>query len=320
MAIISADVDVAVSFLEKGEVIGFPTETVYGLAGNIYKVDAIKQIYSVKERPLKNPLIVHIASINQLHEVAKNIPEKALAMVDTFWPGPLTIVLEKKDTVNDIITAGKNSVAVRMPNHPLALAVINKLNAPIAAPSANPFGTISPTSATHVSKYFNDKIPFILDGGNCISGIESTIIGFKEGNPILYRYGSLPVEDIEAVIGKLEVFTSNENSPEAPGMLHKHYSPKTKTILTSSLAEAISANANKRLGIVSFTNIQVTNTAIVHNEVLSPSGSLREAAYTLYAALHILDTLDIDIIIAERMPNEGLGLSINDRLERAAHA
>lgn len=235
MPVITSDIDQVADSLQNEEVAAIPTETVYGLAGNIFSEKAIRRIYEVKQRPLFNPLIVHIADVSEMGKVASSIPPLAQALAEKFWPGPLTLLLPKKDTVPDIITAGKDTVALRVPNHPVTLALLQQLPFPLAAPSANPFGSISPTTAEHVTSYFKDEFPFILEGGPCKKGIESTIIGFNEEGAIIYRYGSLAIEEIESITGPLQEYIRNEENPDAPGMLLRHYAPATKTILSSDI-------------------------------------------------------------------------------------
>ena len=316
MALIITDIDKASEFLNNEDVIGIPTETVYGLAGNIYSKRAINRIYEIKKRPLLNPLIVHIKSLAYLDKVAVDVQESALKLAQTFWPGPLTLILNKHPSVPDIVTAGKTTVAVRIPNHPVALSLLESVNFPLAAPSANPFGCISPTSAEHVAGYFKDKLQIILDGGVCQRGIESTIIGFQNNQAILYRLGSISVEETETVAGKVKIVTKNETAPDAPGMLSKHYAPVTTAFLTNDVQELIKTFSDKKIGLLLF-NREIRDKKIIHQEVLSKSGDLKEASANLYAALHRLDKNNLDIIIAERFPDTGLGRTINDRLERA---
>lgn len=312
---ITKDIQKAIEALQNDELIALPTETVYGLAANAYNETAIKKIFELKKRPLYNPLIVHLHSIAQLKEVAREIPEKAKMLAEKFWPGSLTLVLKKQNHIPDLVTAGKDTVAVRIPQHLVALALLEQLDFPLVAPSANPFGSISPTSPQHVWNYFQDKLPVILDGGDCSNGVESTIIGFQGDEAVLYRHGSVMVEDIEQVIGKIEMITQNDTTPDAPGMLSKHYAPKTKIILTENIENEIQENSGKRIGALIFKN--QTKTVIAYQEVLSAKGDLKEASKNLYAALHRLDAMDLDIIIAERLPDSGLGITINDRLNRA---
>ncbi|WP_312343545.1 L-threonylcarbamoyladenylate synthase [Chryseobacterium binzhouense] len=312
---ITKDIQKAIEVLENNELIALPTETVYGLAGNAYNETAIKKIFELKKRPLYNPLIVHLHSVAQLKEVAREIPEKAKILAEKFWPGSLTLVLKKQAHIPDLVTAGKDTVAVRVPQHLMALALLEQLDFPLVAPSANPFGSISPTSAQHVWNYFQDKLPVILDGGNCANGVESTIIGFQGDEAVLYRHGSVSVEEIEQVIGKIETLTHNDTTPDAPGMLSKHYAPKTPAVLTDNIENEIQKNSGKRIGALIFKN--QTKIAVAYQEVLSVKGDLKEAAKNLYAALHRLDAMDLDIIIAERLSDNGLGITLNDRLSRA---
>ncbi len=313
---ISKDLDFAKNLLENDEVVAIPTETVYGLAGNIYSEKAINKIFKTKNRPFNNPLIVHIHSKELLENIAQEIPEKAKNLAEAFWPGSLTLVLKKKETIPYSITAGKETVAVRVPNHPLTLELLKQLDFPLAAPSANPFGSISPTSSQHVADYFTDTLEMVLDGGNCENGIESTIVGFENEKAILYRLGSISVEDIEAVIGPIEIVNKNDSSPNAPGMLSRHYAPKTKTILTENIENEIKNYPTSKIGVLLFQDLKI-NDENIEKEILSINGSLKEATSNLYAAMHRLDKKGLDIIIAEKFPENDLGKSINDRLERA---
>ncbi len=315
MLIISTDINKAIQILNQNDLVAIPTETVYGLAGNIYSEKAIQKIFELKKRPHFNPLIVHVGSLQQLDLLVEDIPEKAKILGNTFWPGPLTMVLKKKDCVPNSVTAGKNTVAIRIPNHPVALQLLQSLDFPLAAPSANIFGSISPTNANHVANYFQNDLLMILDGGNCQRGIESTIIGFENNEPVLYRLGSLSIEDIENSIGKVQIKNNNEKSPDAPGMLSRHYTPKTQTFLVKEIEPFIQSNTNKKIGLLLFDKPSKSN--LIHQEILSKNSDLKEAAANLYAALHKLDKMNLDIIIAQEFPDQELGKSINDRLLRA---
>lgn len=316
MSIISKDISKAITLLNEDELVAIPTETVYGLAGNIFSKKAIKSIFETKQRPHFNPLIVHIPSADYLENVVDVIPEKAQLLAEYFWPGPITLVLKKKSTIPDLITAGKDTVAVRVPNHPMTLKLLRELDFPLAAPSANPFNRISPTTAQHVEDYFKNQIQMILDGGPCKSGIESTIIGFENEEPIIYRLGSTSIEAIEEVVGKISLKNKKDIAPDAPGMLERHYAPKTKTILTDNPQKSIVTYQNQRIGLLLFNDI-LNDDGIDFKIILSEEKNLQEAASKLYDALHQLDRQNLDIIIAKRLPNYGLGKSINDRLERA---
>ena len=310
------NIDLAAKALNEGQIIGFPTETVYGLAGNAFDENALKKIFILKRRPFYNPLIVHISSISHLNKIAIDIPDVAFNLAEKFWPGPLTLILKKQKRIPDLVTAAKDTVAVRVPNHPVALTLLEKLEYPLAAPSANPFGSISPTSAKHVLNYFNEKLEVILDGGECDRGLESTIIGFENEQPVLYRHGSISVEEIEQLTGKLTTLLNSNHTPNAPGMLSSHYAPNTDTYLTNNVSELLKAFSDKKVGLLLFNN-EIANKKNTVQEVLSKSGDLNEAAKNLYAALHRLDEQKLDAIIAEKFPNKGLGKTINDRLQRA---
>lgn len=316
MSIISNDISKAVAILNNEELVAIPTETVYGLAGNIYSEKAVKLIFETKQRPRFNPLIIHIPHLEYLTRVVRYVPEKAMVLAKAFWPGPLTLVLPKKNNIPDIITAEKDTVAVRIPNHPVTLDLLQQLDFPLAAPSANPFNRISPTRAAHVEAYFKDKIKMVLDGGPCKNGIESTIIGFEKDEPVVYRLGSIALEAIEQVVGVVSVMNKKELLPEAPGMLKKHYSPKTLAVLSKDVLKTIANYSGKRIGVLSFKTTY-DDPSITHQITLSKTGDLNEATTNLYNALHDLDGLNLDVIVAEILPNSGLGNSINDRLIRA---
>ncbi|MEN8816545.1 MAG: L-threonylcarbamoyladenylate synthase [Nonlabens sp.] len=316
MTLVSKDLLKASEVLNREELVAIPTETVYGLAGNIYSDTAIKKIFEMKKRPFFNPLIVHIHSVEQVKDLAVDFPEKAQQLAKVFWPGSLTLILPKNDTVPDLITAGNNTVGIRMPDHALTLELLKNLPFPLAAPSANPFTYISPTKAQHVKNYFDGKLEMVLDGGNCANGIESTIVGFENDEPVVYRLGSISTEEIEKVIGNVSVRNNKEQAPNAPGMLEKHYSPRTKTYLVQDITDFIKQHPEKKIGLLlhstNHKNFNVSN--VIY---LTKTGNLKEAASNLYSAMHKMDQLDLDMIIAQRLPNYDLGQSINDRLERA---
>ena len=252
MSIISKDIQKAVQLLTEDHLVAIPTETVYGLAGNIFSEKAIKSIFSTKQRPFFNPLIVHISSVKSLNDLVTHVPEKAKLLAAAFWPGSMTLVLKKSKTIPDIITAGKDTVAIRVPNHPITLELLKKIPFPLAAPSANPFGSISPTNPAHVENYFKNSIKMVLDGGSCTNGIESTIIGFENEEPVIYRLGALPLEEIEAVVGKISIKNKKEEKPDAPGMLARHYAPKTNTFLVDDVGAEIEKNTGKKIGVLVF--------------------------------------------------------------------
>jgi L-threonylcarbamoyladenylate synthase len=313
---IGTDIHEAAAYLNSNEIVAIPTETVYGLAANALNEQAVSKVFAAKKRPLYNPLIVHIKDISEVEKYAAEVPALAYELFETFAPGPLTIILPKKDIVPDITTAGKQDVALRIPNHPLSLALLEILDYPLAAPSANPFGYISPTSSDHVYKQLKGKIPYILDGGSCKSGLESTVIAFIENKAYLHRLGALGIDELKKIIPNISFETKDDNAPVSPGMLKQHYSPNTILVQSKNIDQLILEQRDKKIGIISFQkNYPIDADKLV---ILSPSGDLNEAASRLYAALHYMDALDIDLILVEFMPEEGIGVAMNDRLERAA--
>ncbi|MBL0046054.1 MAG: threonylcarbamoyl-AMP synthase [Flavobacteriales bacterium] len=309
---IGVDVRKAKQLLEHGFLVAIPTETVYGLAANAFDEAAVLKIFQAKNRPSFDPLIVHVRDREQVDEVASFVPPEAEVLMAKFWPGPLTLVLPKKSQVPDIVTSGLNTVGVRMPAHPLALELLRSLEFPLAAPSANPFGYVSPTTAQHVADQLGDKIPYILDGGPCTVGVESTIIGFEEGQFVLYRAGGVPVESIEGVIGELGI-AQRKMVPVAPGMIESHYAPR-KLLIVGDLVALLREHANKRCAVIAFNKTYDAWKC----ETLSLAGDLNEAARNLFAVMRAFDVSDAEVILAEVFPNEGLGRAINDRLRRAA--
>lgn len=314
---ISTDINLAVQHLNGNGIIGFPTETVYGLAGNAFETEAIHKIFDVKKRPTFNPLIVHIKGIEDLEQVAQEIPPMAYELATAFWPGPLTMILKKQPHIPDLVTANQDTVAVRVPLHPVALELLKHLDFPLVAPSANPFTSISPTSAEHVENYFVNQINMVLDGGECSAGIESTIVGFDNNRVVVYRLGALALEEIEKVSGSVILLNKKEKQPIAPGMLLKHYSPKTDFILTRNVHQELEWYSEKKVGLLLF-NSSLPEFNSNNQIVLSKESDLQFAASKLYNAMHQLDKMNLDLIIAERLPEYGLGISINDRLERAS--
>lgn len=313
MALIGDDIDHARRVLNDGGLVGIPTETVYGLAANAFNSAAIGKIFAVKNRPAFDPLITHLGSIKDLKLLVTEIPGSAKNLIESFWPGPLTVVLPKSNQIIDLITSGLPTAAFRLPRHKLLQELLSGLDFPIVAPSANPFGYVSPTSAEHVNQQLGDKIDYILDGGNCNIGIESTIIGFIDDQPIVLRLGGLQIEDIEKVVGKVKISTKKSGNPAVPGMQESHYSPSKKVVL-GNIENLIDLYGTEKIGILSFTK----KYAAYPNFVLSKEASLTEAAVNLFSGLRWFETQDIDIIITEKVSNKGLGKAINDRLTRAS--
>ena len=315
MADIGSDITKAANILRNGKLVAIPTETVYGLAGNALDENAVLSIFETKNRPAFDPLIVHTDSLEKLNRFVSNIPEKAVRLAAEFWPGPLTMLLPKKNIIPDLVTSGLDTVAIRIPNHPMTLGLLSQLDFPLAAPSANPFGYISPTSAEHVQKQLGDKIEYILDGGLCDVGIESTIIGFEDKIPTVYRLGGLALEQIELVIGKVNSLVHSTSNPQAPGMLKSHYAPRKPFYIKNR--ENFDIKTDRKIGYLLFVTY-LENVEKDHQRLLSQAGDMAEAAHHLFAYLRELDTLDIDEIQAEYVPQTGLGRAINDRLKRAA--
>lgn len=318
MTEIGKDIQRAARHLASHTLVAIPTETVYGLAANALHTPAVEAIYDAKQRPRHNPLILHIGHPDQLETYAQDIPDIARALARRFWPGPLTLLLPRRHTVPDILTAGLPEVAIRVPDHPMTLELLATIDFPLAAPSANPFGYISPTTPEHVMAQLGGKIAYILDGGPCTQGIESTIVGFDGGQPIIYRHGAIPAQAIQEVVGELSIRTKKTDTPLAPGMLPAHYAPRTPLILVETVPEALALHNHLRCALLAFNKPSPTIPA-ERQVVLSTHSDLPEAARKLYASLHYLDSLGLDLIIAERVPDTGIGQAINDRLTRAAY-
>lgn len=312
MAKIGTDIQRAAALLGQGQVVAIPTETVYGLAANALRADAVTKIFEVKNRPFFDPLIVHIASAGDVLRYATTFPAEARQLAARFWPGPLTMLLPRNASIPDIVTSGLPTVGLRCPRHNVLLQLLARLDFPLAAPSANPFGYVSPTTAAHVEAQLGHSIPYILDGGPCQVGIESTIIGFEDGVTIL-RPGGITREEIEQVIGPVRMADRTPQKLTAPGQLDSHYSPR-KRLLLGELPVLLHQFAHVPVSVLSFQN----DYGVENQFVLSPSGDLHEAAKNLFAALRTLDENQSHLILAEPVPDVGLGHAINDRLRRAS--
>lgn len=313
---IGADIACAADWLKRGEPVAVPTETVYGLAANALDPAAVVKVFEVKKRPAFDPLIVHLPDFELIGKYATEVPAVLEQLANAFWPGPLTILLPKKDLIPDLVTSGLPRVALRVPAHPLMRELLRELPFPLAAPSANPFGYISPTTAGHVWDQLKGEIPYILDGGPCHIGVESTIAGFEDGQLTVYRLGGLPLEDLEAVAGPVAVRLNQSSNPAAPGMLKSHYAPR-KPLYLGDIQALVRKYAGERAGVLSLMpRSDLPPDAL--KMVLSERGDLGEAAQNLFAAMRALDAADVELIIAEPMPESGLGRAINDRLRRAA--
>lgn len=317
----SKEIAEAADLLKLGKVVAVPTETVYGLAANAFDARAVVQIFEIKNRPTFDPLIVHAPSYERMQDFVGEIPEAAQLLARAFWPGPLTLLLPKRANIPDVVTAGSACVAVRVPAHPLMLSLLEKLPFPLAAPSANPFGYVSPTCAEHVAAHFEGKIAYILDGGPCKIGVESTIVGFPPEGITIYRQGGLPQEEIEKIVGPVIAMECSTSAPGksgliAPGTTTCHYAPRTPLVL-GDLPALVRRRTTDNFGILAFA-YPTPGVAPVRQMLLAPGGKLSEAAQNLFATMRCLDEQGYDLIFAEQVPNVGLGRAINDRLRRAA--
>ncbi len=297
-----------------GEVVAFPTETVYGLGANALNPQAVKKIYEAKGRPSQNPLIVHVADWDALIPLVRSISHESKKLAETFWPGPMTLIFPKSQLVPDIVTGGGDTVAIRMPSHPVALALLKQCGLPLAAPSANRSNALSPTTAQHVLESLGDRIPLILDGGPTQQGIESTVVDVSATPPKILRYGALPVSEIEKQVGPCERPSRVGSSTlPSPGMLAKHYSPITQLeCVEGNLSELLARYAQQglRVGVLTF-GTDVPNGFNLGNNP-------QEAGRKLYEVLHELDRQKFDRIVAELPPHQDEWLAIRDRLLRAS--
>ncbi len=295
--------EMAAQIIRDGGIVAIPTETVYGLAADATNGEAVARIYAAKGRPSFNPLISHVPNLKMARTLAR-FNDVALKLAEKFWPGPLTLVLPKLEDcpVSDLVTAGLDTIAIRIPNHPIARGLIETAQRPLAAPSANPSEALSPTTAQHVSDALSVNVDLILDGGACLRGVESTVVSLADKRPALLRPGALAREEIETITGPLDAPSEKIASP---GMMRRHYAPNAKLRL----------NAKKPEGNEAYLGFGPTTQKVAAN--LSTSGDLIEAAANLFAMLRILD-LQYGKIAVAPIPNEGLGEAINDRLKRAA--
>jgi L-threonylcarbamoyladenylate synthase len=314
------DVSQAAALLRRGEVVAFPTETVYGLGANALNARAVARIFEVKERPTFDPLIVHIANLQEIHDLVESVPAAALQLAEEFWPGPLTLVLPKKSHVPDLVTAGLPGVGIRIPAHPVALELLRQTGSPLAAPSANKFGAISPTTAQHVIDGLGAQSISVVDGGPCAVGVESTVLSFMGPDPVVLRPGGLPIEDICRLIGPVELAVpdpdADDSAQPAPGMLSRHYAPRTKLLLVP-ISQQATPLSGQRTGLLTWGK-QPLSAGFAQIERLSTDEDLRTCAARLFAALRTLDSADLDVIIAHQFPAKGLGVALNDRLSRAS--
>lgn len=316
----------AAALLKQDEVVAFPTETVYGLGANAKSDEALKKIFAAKGRPSDNPLIIHIANKQQVNEIVEEIPEVAQALMDAFWPGPLTLVLRKKAGLSDVATAGLDTVAIRMPDHPIALSLIREANLPIAAPSANLSGKPSPTSAQHVEKDLSGRISGIVDGGETGVGVESTVVDCTEDIPVILRPGGVTKEDLQRIVGEVREDTALHNkeaAPKSPGMKYTHYAPEAPFVLVDGSPTFIQSlidekkAAGKKVGVLTTEE----NEDFYKADCIIPCGQrsqLTSVASGLYDALRAFDECDMDVIFGEVFPTKGIGEAIMNRMMKAA--
>ncbi len=315
---ISKDIDKAAELLMKNEVIAIPTETVYGLAGNAYNIGTVREIFRIKERPQTNPLILHVKDIDQLKENTLEVPELVHKLADRFCPGPLTFLLPHSSAVSPTVTAGSEDVAIRIPDHKMTRQLLGLLDFPLVAPSANRYKSVSPTSARHVLNQLSGKIPYILDGGRSSAGLESTIIRVINDEINVLRLGAVTIEELKGFSKNVHFNIIDQEA--FPGSHKKHYSPKTPVVLSTDVDETLMHFSKQKAAVLTFKklNLYIKEEATIVID-LSEKGDLSEAAQNLYQAFYFADELDVDVIIAERLPDIGLGRTLNDRLERASY-
>jgi L-threonylcarbamoyladenylate synthase len=314
---ITSNISFAVKALNQGDLVAIPTETVYGLAGSTFSEHTIQKIFQLKNRPFCNPLILHTHSMEEVLKFVQHVPPAAMKLAEAFWPGPLTLLLPKKSIIPQIVTAGSHLVAVRIPNHPVTLSLLKQLDFPLVAPSANPYTRISPTNSKMVYDYFGEELPIILEGDICSKGIESTIVGFQENTPVIYRQGAISVDAIEFITGKSKVQAIKNEKITTPGMSAMHYAPRTKFCIVENIVDFINENQGFKIGalILGKLDINQPNTISIN---LSIAADLEEASTNLYKSMYELDEMGLDCIIIELFPEIGIGKSLNDRISRAS--
>jgi L-threonylcarbamoyladenylate synthase len=316
---VGSNIGIAKKYLDDGFTVGIPTETVYGLAANAFSEDAVSQIFKIKNRPAFDPLIVHVADVDAVHRIVTHIPENAKRLAEEFWPGPLTLILNKTSLISDLVTSGQSTVGVRIPRHALTLALLKSLEYPLAAPSANPFKYVSPTSASHVKHQLGGKLPYILDGGLCEVGLESTIVSFDDETPVILRLGGITEKQIKSICPDMRVKIQHlPDSVTIPGQLLKHYAPSVPFIQITQDQSSI-IEENEEIGYLFFNK---PNELLLKNSKssikwLTQNSNMNEAASNLYLTLRELDGQKLSKVYFEWAPDEGLGKAINDRLERA---
>ena len=315
---IGTDLSIAIQYLNAGQLVAIPTETVYGLAGNGLDPTCISRIFAAKNRPYFDPLILHVDGVDgRMLALVDEMPDYALTLAQTFWPGPMTLLLPKSQLVPDVLTASSPLVAIRVPNHPLTLELLKSLSFPLAAPSANPFGYISPTRAEHVEAQLGDKVSYILDGGPCVVGLESTIIDCSGEEAVIKRLGGISIHDVSQCLGYTPaVEIQSHSNPSSPGLLDQHYAPRKPLFLVDDVDAFCQEHQGKTIAYLSFGHVPHLNGIFEMN--LSPNADLKEAASNLFHFMRALDAFESDLIVAKPLPDQGLGKAINDRLFRAS--
>jgi len=321
---LSPDYDRAVALLRAGELVALPTETVYGLGADAANPAAVAKIFAAKGRPADHPLIVHLSGHDAVDHWAEQVPAVAWELMETFWPGPLTLILKKQAWVPDAVTGGQDTVGLRVPGHPVALELLRRFtsasgeHAGIAAPSANRFGRISPTTAAHVHEELGDRVSLILDGGPCTVGIESTIVDCSRGDPVVLRPGHIAPAHLEAVLGRLPQIETASGAPRVSGSLAAHYAPQTPMRLVAGerLLDFINAQRHKgeRCGVIGHS--QPPQAGMPHVWQLLPADPVGYA-HGLYAALREMDHANVDLIAVEALPETPVWAAVADRLRRA---
>ena len=306
----------AADLLNAGKLVAIPTETVYGLASNGLDETCVANIFKAKNRPAFDPMILHTDCMESMHHLLFDIPHPLAILAEKFMPGPLSILVEKKEAIPDITTSNLPKVAIRIPAHPMTRELLSMLDFPLAAPSANPFGYVSPTSAQHVADQLGNEVDYILDGGNCSVGLESTIVEYHNDQVVVLRKGGISVEDIEKVVGPVKIQMMSSSNPKAPGMLKSHYSPRVN-IRLESIEDALLEYKATEIAYIGWNRI--SNLIPIENQrILSKDEDFGEAARNLFAYLREIDNMNVKIAIADLVPDIELGKAINDKLKRAA--
>ena len=316
-------IEQAADVVLRGGLVAFPTETVYGLGADATNPKAVKNVFAVKGRPADNPLIVHIASADQLHELGYNISHEASVLARSFWPGPLTLVVRKKPVIPDIVTAGLDSVAVRFPRHPVPVALLKKVHYGMVGPSANLSGRPSPTTAQHVFEDLNGFVDMILDAGPTHIGVESTVVDTTASPPTILRLGGISREDVESAVGTVRMATSSSELRRSPGTRYRHYAPKARVELidegNSTLLHGRLAEYRRNGSVVgAIVHTPGIASSVSEGHIVALSANIQEYARKIFGALRSLDALGVDVILIERVNESGLGATVMDRLNRAA--